>query len=123
MLEIKISVVCPELTTALNRLADAYAGAQVQIGGSADPVKVDTAKTEKATEPKAKKPEKQVEPEKEETEKALTMEEIRDKLAPISDVEGGSKKIREAIASLGAKNLSALDPSKYGALLEILGVK
>ncbi|CAB0673346.1 hypothetical protein FRC0024_00076 [Corynebacterium diphtheriae] len=52
-----------------------------------------------------------------EPEPAVTLEDVRGVLAELS-AQGHTAKIRELIVATGADKLSAVDPSKYGWLLE-----
>lgn len=66
-------------------------------------------KAEKATEPEPQ-PEVEAAP-------ALTLEDVRASLAAVVK-NGGSAKVRDALADLGVSKLSDLDPSRFGELLE-----
>lgn len=74
--------------------------------------------TVQETKPKkaAKKAEKAPEPEPE-PEPALTIEDVRASLAAVVK-NGGSAKVRDALADMGVSKLSDLDPSRFGELLE-----
>ena len=50
----------------------------------------------------------------------LTLEQVRERLAPISDAKG-SKFVKELLTQFGAPNLTKLDPAHYAALLEKAG--
>ena len=63
---------------------------------------------------KAPEPEPQPEPEAAPT---LTIEDVRASLAAVVK-NGGSAKVRDALADLGVSKLSDLDPSRFGQLLE-----
>lgn len=63
---------------------------------------------------KAPEPEPQPEPEAAPT---LTLEDVRASLAAVVK-NGGSAKVRDALADLGVSKLSDLDPSRFGELLE-----
>lgn len=63
---------------------------------------------------KAPEPEPQPEPESAPT---LTLEDVRASLAAVVK-NGGSAKVRDALADLGVSKLSDLEPSRFGQLLE-----
>lgn len=63
---------------------------------------------------KAPEPEPQPEPEAAPT---LTIEDVRASLAAVVK-NGGSAKVRDALADMGVSKLSDLDPSRFGELLE-----
>lgn len=63
---------------------------------------------------KAPKPEPQPEPG---AAPALTLEDVRASLAAVVK-NGGSAKVRDALAGMGVSKLSDLDPSRFGELLE-----
>ena len=78
--------------------------------------------TVQETKPKkaAKKAEKAPEPEPQpepEAAPALTLEDVRASLAAVVK-NGGSAKVRDALAGMGVSKLSDLDPSRFGELLE-----
>lgn len=78
--------------------------------------------TVQETKPKkaAKKAEKAPEPEPQpevEAAPALTLEDVRASLAAVVK-NGGSAKVRDALAAMGVSKLSDLDPSRFGELLE-----
>ena len=58
------------------------------------------------------KPEPEPEPQP-----ALTIEDVRASLAAVVK-NGGSAKVRDALADMGVSKLSDLDPSRFGELLE-----
>lgn len=66
-------------------------------------------KAEKATEPEPQ-PEVEAVP-------TLTLEDVRASLAAVVK-NGGSAKVRDALAAMGVSKLSDLDPSRFGELLE-----
>ena len=72
--------------------------------------------TVQETKPKKapKKAEKAPEPE---AAPALTLEDVRASLAAVVK-NGGSAKVRDALADLGVSKLSDLDPSRFSELLE-----
>lgn len=78
--------------------------------------------TVQETKPKkaAKKAEKAPEPEPQpevEAAPTLTLEDVRASLAAVVK-NGGSAKVRDALAAMGVSKLSDLDPSRFGELLE-----
>lgn len=74
--------------------------------------------TVQETKPKkaAKKAVKAPEPEAEAT-PALALEDVRASLAAVVK-NGGSAKVRDALADMGVSKLSDLDPSRFSELLE-----
>lgn len=77
---------------------------------------VQETKPKKATKKAAKAPEPEPQPEAEAT-PALTLEDVRASLAAVVK-NGGSAKVRDALADMGVSKLSDLDPSRFGELLE-----
>ena len=77
---------------------------------------VQETKPKKATKKAAKAPEPEPQPEAEAT-PALTLEDVRASLAAVVK-NGGSAKVRDALAGMGVSKLSDLDPSRFGQLLE-----
>ena len=81
---------------------------------------VDTAvqetKPKKATKKAVKAPEPEPQPEVEAA-PTLTLEDVRASLAAVVK-NGGSAKVRDALAGMGVSKLSDLDPSRFGELLE-----
>ena len=77
---------------------------------------VQETKPKKAPKKAAKAPEPEPEPEVEAA-PALTLEDIRASLAAVVK-NGGSAKVRDALAAMGVSKLSDLDPSRFGELLE-----
>ena len=75
---------------------------------------VQETKPKKASKKAAKAPEPQPEPE---AAPALTIEDVRASLAAVVK-NGGSAKVRDALADMGVSKLSDLDPSRFGELLE-----
>lgn len=69
----------------------------------------------KDTAPKASKA--KAEKDISETVPEVTIEEVRAVLAEVSQA-GGTSKVKELLTKFGAAKLSAVDPSKYGELLE-----
>ena len=74
--------------------------------------------TVQETKPKKapKKAEKAPEPEPEAA-PTLTLEDVRASLAAVVK-NGGSAKVRDALADMGVSKLSDLEPSRFGQLLE-----
>lgn len=71
-------------------------------------------------ETKPKKAPKKAKAEKapeEEAAPTLTLEDVRASLAAVVK-NGGSAKVRDALAAMGVSKLSDLDPSRFGELLE-----
>lgn len=77
---------------------------------------VQETKPKKAPKKAAKTPEPEPQPEAEAT-PALTLEDVRASLAAVVK-NGGSAKVRDALADLGVSKLSDLDPSRFSELLE-----
>lgn len=77
---------------------------------------VQEAKPKKAAKKAAKAPEPEPQPEVEAA-PALTLEDVRASLAAVVK-NGGSAKVRDALADMGVSKLSDLDPSRFGELLE-----
>ena len=81
---------------------------------------VDTAvqetKPKKAAKKAVKTPEPEPQPEVEAA-PTLTLEDVRASLAAVVK-NGGSAKVRDALAGMGVSKLSDLDPSRFGELLE-----
>lgn len=77
---------------------------------------VQETKPKKAPKKAVKKAVKAPEPEPE-PQPALTLEDVRASLAAVVK-NGGSAKVRDALADLGVSKLSDLDPSRFGELLE-----
>ena len=81
---------------------------------------VETAVQETKPKKAPKKAEKAPEPEPQpevEAAPALTLEDVRASLAAVVK-NGGSAKVRDALAGMGVSKLSDLDPSRFGELLE-----
>lgn len=70
----------------------------------------------KAPKKAAKAPEVEPQPEVEAA-PTLTLEDVRASLAAVVK-NGGSAKVRDALAGMGVSKLSDLDPSRFGELLE-----
>lgn len=77
---------------------------------------VQEAKPKKAAKKGAKAPEPEPQPEVEAA-PTLTLEDVRASLAAVVK-NGGSAKVRDALAGMGVSKLSDLDPSRFGELLE-----
>ena len=77
---------------------------------------VQETKPKKAAKKAVKAPEPEPQPEAEAT-PALTLEDVRASLAAVVK-NGGSAKVRDALAAMGVSKLSDLDPSRFGELLE-----
>lgn len=77
---------------------------------------VQETKPKKAPKKAEKAPEPEPQPEAEAT-PALTLEDVRASLAAVVK-NGGSAKVRDALAGMGVSKLSDLDPSRFGELLE-----
>lgn len=72
---------------------------------------VQETKPKKATKKAVKAPEPEPE-----AAPALTIEDVRASLAAVVK-NGGSTKVRDALAAMGVSKLSDLDPSRFGELL------
>ena len=77
---------------------------------------VQETKPKKAAKKAAKAPEPEPQPEVEAA-PTLTLEDVRASLAAVVK-NGGSAKVRDALAGMGVSKLSDLDPSRFGELLE-----
>lgn len=77
---------------------------------------VQETKPKKASKKAVKAPEPEPQPEAEAT-PALTLEDVRASLAAVVK-NGGSAKVRDALAGMGVSKLSDLDPSRFSELLE-----
>ena len=73
-------------------------------------------KPKKAPKKAAKAPEPEPQPEVEAA-PTLTLEDVRASLAAVVK-NGGSAKVRDALADMGVSKLSDLDPSRFSELLE-----
>lgn len=79
---------------------------------------VQETKPKKATKKAAKAPEPEPQPEPQpEATPTLTLEDVRASLAAVVK-NGGSAKVRDALANMGVSKLSDLEPSRFGELLE-----
>lgn len=77
---------------------------------------VQETKPKKATKKAAKAPEPKPQPEPEAA-PALTIEDVRASLAAVVK-NGGSAKVRDALADMGVSKLSDLAPERFSELLE-----
>lgn len=77
---------------------------------------VQETKPKKAPKKAEKAPEPEPQPEPEAA-PSLTLEDVRASLAAVVK-NGGSAKVRDALAGMGVSKLSDLDPSRFGELLE-----
>lgn len=77
---------------------------------------VQETKPKKAAKKAKKAPEPEPQPEVEAA-PTLTLEDVRASLAAVVK-NGGSAKVRDALAGMGVSKLSDLDPSRFGELLE-----
>lgn len=77
---------------------------------------VQETKPKKATKKAVKAPEPEPQPEVEAA-PTLTLEDVRASLAAVVK-NGGSAKVRDALAAMGVSKLSDLDPSRFSELLE-----
>lgn len=77
---------------------------------------VQETKPKKATKKAEKAPEPEPQPEVEAA-PTLTLEDVRASLVAVVK-NGGSAKVRDALAGMGVSKLSDLDPSRFGELLE-----
>ena len=76
---------------------------------------VQETKPKKATKKAEKAPEPEPQPEVEAA-PTLTLEDVRASLTAVVK-NGGSAKVRDALAGMGVSKLSDLDPSRFGELL------
>ena len=76
---------------------------------------VQETKPKKAPKKAEKAPEPEPQPEVEAA-PTLTLEDVRASLAAVVK-NGGSAKVRDALAGMGVSKLSDLDPSRFGELL------
>lgn len=103
-----------EIATDLQNLSTKAAGFAQRL--QAVETTVQETKPKKATKKAAKAPEPEPEPEVEAT-PALTLEDVRASLAAVVK-NGGSAKVRDALAAMGVSKLSDLAPERFGELLE-----
>ena len=103
-----------DLATDLQNLSAKAAGFAQRL--QAVETTVQETKPKKAPKKAEKAPEPEPQPEPEAA-PALTLEAVRASLAAVVK-NGGSAKVRDALADLGVSKLSDLDPSRFGELLE-----
>ena len=101
-----------DLATDLQHLSPKAAGFAQRL--QAVETTVQETKPKKAPKKAEKAPEPQPAPE---ATPALTIEDVRASLAAVVK-NGGSAKVRDALADLGVSKLSDLEPSRFGELLE-----
>lgn len=103
-----------DLATDLQNLSTKAAGFAQRL--QAVETAVQETKPKKATKKAEKAPEPEPQPEPEAS-PTLTLEDVRASLAAVVK-NGGSAKVRDALAGMGVSKLSDLDPSRFGELLE-----
>lgn len=103
-----------DLATDLQNLSTKAAGFAQRL--QAVETAVQETKPKKATKKAVKAPEPEPQPEVEAA-PTLTLEDVRASLAAVVK-NGGSAKVRDALAAMGVSKLSDLDPSRFGELLE-----
>lgn len=103
-----------DLATDLQNLSTKAAGFAQRL--QAVETAVQETKPKKATKKAEKAPEPEPQPEVEAA-PTLTLEDVRASLAAVVK-NGGSAKVRDALAGMGVSKLSDLDPSRFGELLE-----
>lgn len=103
-----------EIATDLQNLSTKAAGFAQRL--QAVETTVQETKPKKAPKKAVKAPEPEPQPEVEAS-PALTLEDVRASLAAVVK-NGGSAKVRDALADMGVSKLSDLDPSRFGELLE-----
>lgn len=103
-----------DLATDLQNLSAKAAGFAQRL--QAVDTAVQEVKPKKAAKKAAKAPEPEPQPEVEAT-PTLTLEDVRASLAAVVK-NGGSAKVRDALAAMGVSKLSDLEPSRFGELLE-----
>ena len=105
-----------DLATDLQNLSTKAAGLAQRL--QAVDTAVQETKPKKAPKKAAKAPEPEPQPEVEpEATPTLTLEDVRASLAAVVK-NGGSAKVRDALAAMGVSKLSDLDPSRFSELLE-----
>lgn len=97
-----------DLATDLQNLSTKAAGFAQRL--QAVETAVQETKPKKATKKAEMAPEPEPQP-------ALTIEDVRASLAAVVK-NGGSAKVRDALAGMGVSKLSDLDPSRFSELLE-----
>lgn len=105
-----------DLATDLQNLSTKAAGFAQRL--QAVETAVQETKPKKATKKAEKAPEPEPQPEVEAA-PTLTLEDVRASLAAVVK-NGGSAKVRDALAGMGVSKLSDLDPSRFGELLEVV---
>lgn len=103
-----------EIATDLQNLSTKAAGFAQRL--QAVETTVQETKPKKAAKKAEKAPEPEPQPEVEAA-PTLTLEDVRAPLAAVVK-NGGSAKVRDALAGMGVSKLSDLDPSRFGELLE-----
>lgn len=103
-----------DLATDLQNLSSKAAGLAQRL--QAVDTAVQETKPKKATKKAAKAPEPEPQPEPEAA-PTLTIEDVRASLAAVVK-NGGSAKVRDALAGMGVSKLSDLAPERFGELLE-----
>lgn len=103
-----------DLATDLQNLSAKAAGLAQRL--QAVETTVQETKPKKASKKAVKAPEPEPQPEAEAT-PALTIEDVRASLAAVVK-NGGSAKVRDALAAMGVSKLSDLAPERFGELLE-----
>ena len=103
-----------DLATDLQNLSTKAAGFAQRL--QAVETAVQETKPKKATKKAEMAPEPEPQPEVEAA-PTLTLEDVRASLAAVVK-NGGSAKVRDALAGMGVSKLSDLDPSRFGELLE-----
>lgn len=103
-----------DLATDLQNLSTKAAGFAQRL--QAVDTAVQETKPKKAPKKAVKAPEPEPQPEPEAA-PTLTLEDVRASLAAVVK-NGGSAKVRDALADMGVSKLSDLDPSRFGELLE-----
>lgn len=103
-----------DLATDLQNLSTKAAGFAQRL--QAVETAVQETKPKKAPKKAVKAPEPEPQPEVEAA-PTLTIEDVRASLAAVVK-NGGSAKVRDALADMGVSKLSDLDPSRFGELLE-----
>ena len=103
-----------EIATDLQNLSTKAAGFAQRL--QAVETAVQETKPKKAPKKAVKAPEPEPQPEVEAA-PTLTLEDVRSSLAAVVK-NGGSAKVRDALAGMGVSKLSDLDPSRFGELLE-----
>lgn len=103
-----------DLATDLQNLSTKAAGLAQRL--QAVETAVQETKPKKAPKKAAKAPEPEPQPEVEAA-PTLTLEDVRASLAAVVK-NGGSAKVRDALAGMGVSKLSDLDPNRFSELLE-----